>query len=122
MHHLDIHVSDLAAAKRLFDAIGPHVGLELRSDDPDFVSYWRGGKRPSIGLIPGEGAGSGLMRVAFAVADAAAVDAVAAEARKHGATQVDGPSIHSEYGDYYAVFFEDADGNKFEIVLDPEFA
>jgi len=33
-----------------------------------------------------------------------------------GARAIEGPGLHPEYGEYYAVFFEDADGNRFEIV------
>ena len=34
-------------------------------------------------------------------------------------TAIEGPGIHPEYGDdYYAVFFEDPDGNRYEICLD----
>lgn len=124
MHHLDIHVRDVARTKRLFDAIAPHIDFELRSNDDDFVSYWRNERRPSIGFIlDGEVAGSGIARVAFGVRERAAVDAAARAAQREGAQNVDGPAIHPEYGDdYYAVFFEDADGNKYEIVHDPEFA
>jgi predicted lactoylglutathione lyase len=122
MHHIDIHVRDVAASKRLFDAIAPLVGWELRSEYPDFVSYWRDKKRPSLGFIQDGAAGSGRMRLAFAVRDASAVDAVADAAAKRGARNIEGPGIHPEYGDdYYAVFFEDAEGNNYEVVRDPEY-
>jgi predicted lactoylglutathione lyase len=122
MHHIDIHVRDLAAAKRLFDGIAPHIGFELRSEDSDFVSYWRSKKRPSVGFIQDDYAGSGFLRLAFAARDASAVDAAADAAKRNGARQIDGPAVHAEYGDdYYAVFFEDVEGNKFEVILDPEF-
>jgi hypothetical protein len=26
--------------------------------------------------------------------------------------------VHAEYGDHYAVFFQDADGNRYEIMAD----
>lgn len=123
MHHVDMHVRDLAATKRLLDAIAPHIELELRSHDDDFVSYWRNRRRPSFGFIQDDAGGSGRCRLAFGVRDRSAVDAAADAAVRHGAGSVEGPGIHPEYGDdYYAVFFEDADGNKFEIVHDPEFA
>ncbi len=116
MHHVDVHVSDLDAAKRLFSALAPAIGYEMRSEEPDFVSYWQGGTRPTLGFIPDRDAGSAMMRLAFAAASNAGVDAAAHAAQEHGARNVDGPAIHAEYGDdYYAVFFEDADGNKFEV-------
>ena len=55
------------------------------------------------------------------VATQAAVEAAAEAARSNGAHQVEGPGFHPEYGeDYYAVFFEDADGNKYEVCHDVE--
>ena len=119
LHHADIHVSDLSAARTLFDPVMRAAGLELRSADDDYVSYWKDGRRPSIGFIPGGSSGSGDFRLAFSVPSAAAVDAVAAAARDNDARAIDGPAIHPEYADdYYAVFFEDADGNKFEFLRD----
>jgi len=116
MHHVDVHVSDLQAAKRLFSALAPAIGYELRSQDSDFASYWQGGKRPSLGFISDEAAGSATMRLAFAAASNGDVDAAAQAAKENGARNIEGPAIHAEYGDdYYAVFFEDADGNKFEV-------
>lgn len=120
MHHVDVHVRDIAAAKRLLSALAPGLGYELRSDDDDFFSYWRAGKtRPAIGFLLDSEHGSGTMRLAFSVATSGDVDALAAAARANGATAFEGPGLHPEYGDdYYAVFFEDADGNRYEICVD----
>lgn len=102
----------------MFDAIAPHVGYRRCSDDPDFTGYETAdGGRPRVGLIlePSDVA-SGSMRLAFSVASRDAVDAAAQAASQRGARAIEGPGPHPEYGDYYAVFFEDADGNRFEIV------
>jgi catechol 2,3-dioxygenase-like lactoylglutathione lyase family enzyme len=117
MHHVDVHVSDVARARRLLDAFMPLVGYAVRYENDDYVSYWRG-TRPAIGFIE-DGADAGATRLAFAVAQTNDVDAAADAAISAGARNVEGPGIHPEYSDdYYAVFFEDADGNKFEIVRD----
>jgi glyoxylase I family protein len=119
MHHVDIHVSDIRAARRLFDAVMPAVGYELRGEDSDYVSYWRNRVRPSLGFIADGESGSAMMRIAFAVPTNDAVDAAASIARANGARSIEGPSTFPEYDpDYYAVFFEDVDGNKFEICAD----
>lgn len=117
MHHIDIHVRDLAATKALIDAIAPEVGYRCRYADEEFVGYETAdGGRPRFGLIPDTEAG-GTMRMAWQVADRAAVDRVGALVRAHGGRAIEGPSLHPEYGDdYYAVFFEDAGGNKFEVL------
>ncbi|HKU80784.1 MAG TPA: VOC family protein [Candidatus Tumulicola sp.] len=119
LHHVDVHVRDLAAARALFDAIAPHVGYRTCNDDPDFAGYERAdGGRPRVGLIldPAD-VRAGSIRVAFSVASRDEVDAAAAAAERSGARAIEGPGLHPEYGDdYYAVFFEDADGNRYEIV------
>jgi predicted lactoylglutathione lyase len=124
LHHIDVHVRDLKAAKRFFGALAPAIGYRLRVDDADFVGY-----EPEIGGYPRVGFGldtehgSGLMRLAFGVESRAAVDAVAKIATENGARNMEGPSLHPEYGDdYYAAFFEDADGNLYEIAAEPEAA
>jgi catechol 2,3-dioxygenase-like lactoylglutathione lyase family enzyme len=98
----------------------PVVGYGLRHEETDFVSYWRDGARPAIGFIEdGTPVRASAMRIAFAVRETADVDAAARAAIDAGARNVEGPGFHPEYGDdYYAVFFEDFDGNKFEIVHD----
>jgi predicted lactoylglutathione lyase/heme-degrading monooxygenase HmoA len=120
LHHVDVHVRDLAAAKELFDALADSIGYRRRSADDEFIGYEPvDGGRPRFGLLRDENAG-GSMRLAFAVGRRAQVDAAAGFAREHGATAIEGPGLHPEYGDdYYAVFFEDADGNKYEIIADP---
>jgi predicted lactoylglutathione lyase len=117
LHHVDVHVRDLDAARALFDAIAPYIGYRKLSEESDFAGYETAdGGRPRIGLILDPEHQAGSMRLAFSVGTRQQVDAVAQAAREHGAAAIEGPGLHPEYGDYYAVFFEDVDGNKFEIV------
>ena len=117
LHHVDIHVRDLDAARSLFDAIAPHIGYRKLSEEPEFAGYEAAdGGRPRFGLILDPKHQSGSMRLAFSVETRQQVDAAARAAREQHADTIEGPGLHPEYGDYYAVFFEDADGNKFEIV------
>lgn len=121
LHHIDVHVRDVAATAALLDAIGEFVGyhrLESPGDDdePGFVGFGTAeGGRPRIGLIPDESARGGTMRLAFSARSREEVDGAARAARDAGALAIEGPALHEEYGDYYAVFFEDRDGNRFEI-------
>ena len=119
MHHVDVHVSDAVASRRFFDAIMPLVGYEPRVDSSSEFAYWCAERRPAIAFtLDADRSGSGSMRIAFAVPTSADVDRAAAAAAHHGARNIEGPGIHPEYGDeYYAVFFEDLDGNKFEVCL-----
>lgn len=124
LHHLDIHVRDIDATQTLLDALAGHIGYRrivdsAEPEEPGFVGYETvSGGRPRFGLIPDLAALPGSTRVAFAVETRAQVDAAARVARDHGACAIEGPGPHPEYGDYYAVFFEDAGGNKFEICAD----
>jgi catechol 2,3-dioxygenase-like lactoylglutathione lyase family enzyme len=124
LHHVDIHVRNIDATQALLDALAEHIGYRriIDSDEPEepgFVGYeTTAGGRPRFGLIPDAASLPGSTRLAFAVETRGQVDAVADIARAHGARAIEGPGLHPEYGDYYAVFFEDAEGNKFEITAD----
>ena len=119
LHHVDVHVRDLRGACNLFDALCQVVGYRRRYADDDFVGYEPVAReRPRIGFLRDSEAG-GSMRLAFSVERRQLVDEAARIALEQGALRIEGPSVHFEYGDdYYAVFFEDAGGNKFEIVAD----
>jgi catechol 2,3-dioxygenase-like lactoylglutathione lyase family enzyme len=121
LHHIDVHVSDLQATKRLFGALAPAIGYRMRLDNEDFAGYEPvNGGCPRVGFEQDTRYGSGLMRLAFGVESRKAVDAAAQIASDNGARNMEGPSLHPEYGDdYYAAFFEDADGNLYEIASEP---
>src|SRR5262245_41528602 len=58
-----------------------------------------------------------LHHLAFKVESKDEVDRLAAELARIGANIVDGPVLFPQHGsDYYAVFFKDPDGIKYEIV------
>ncbi len=126
LHHVDIHVRNIDAAQTLLDALAEHIGYRRITDldepeEPGFVGYeTAAGGRPRFGLIPDPASLPGSTRLAFAVETRWQVDAAAGIAREHGARAFEGPGLHPEYGDFYAVFFEDAGGNKFEILTDAE--
>jgi len=68
--------------------------------------------RRSIAQGPGA-----LHHLAFKVESKAEVDRLAVELERIGANIVDGPCLFPQHGsDYYAVFFKDPDGIKYEIV------
>lgn len=123
LHHVDVHVRRLEPVQALFDALGETIGYRRRVRDDDFVGYeTSSGGRPRIGFILDEQAG-GSMRLAFSVATRELVDQAGEILRANAAAALEGPSLNPEYGDdYYAVFFEDPDGNKYEILVDPAVA
>jgi heme-degrading monooxygenase HmoA/catechol 2,3-dioxygenase-like lactoylglutathione lyase family enzyme len=120
LHHVDVHVRRLEPVRTLFDALSETIGYRCRVREDDFVGYeTSAGGRPRIGFILDEQAG-GTMRLAFSVESRQLVDQAGEILRANGALAIEGPSLNPEYGDdYYAVFFEDSDGNKYEILVDP---
>lgn len=119
LHHVDVHVRRLDSVRALFDALGETIGYRCRVRDDDFVGYETStAGRPRVGFLLDEQAG-GTMRLAFSVESRELVERAGEIVRTNGALAVDGPALHPEYGDdYYAVFFEDPDGNKYEVVAD----
>ncbi len=122
LHHVDVHVRDLAAARRLFDALGDAIGYRLGAEGEWYLRYRPvEGERPRILFTTEGGTAGGASRLAFAVRDRHAVDAAASAAAAAGARAVEAPGLNPEYGeDCYAAFFDDADGNRYEIVADAE--
>jgi catechol 2,3-dioxygenase-like lactoylglutathione lyase family enzyme len=118
LHHVDVHVRDLAATSTLFESLAPLIGYRRRAEEPDFVGFeTTDGGRPRIGFLLDPDCRAGSMRLAFSVDSNEQVDASAQVVRERAARAIEGPGLNPEYGDgYYAVFFEDADGNKYEIV------
>jgi predicted lactoylglutathione lyase len=55
-------------------------------------------------------------RIAFAAPSRKEVDRITAVVRRAGGAAIEGPLVCASYHQpYYAVFFEDPDGNKFEV-------
>lgn len=122
LHHIDIHAIDPTGPKRLLDAIADVIGYVPRTgDDADFAGYVAAnGRRPNLGIIADLDHRAGSMQIAFGVQSNAKVDEAGRRALEAGARAIEGPAFHPEYGDdYYAVFFEDDQGNKYEVCADP---
>ncbi len=119
--HVDLRVRSLAAARKLYDAFLPAVGFSEVDASDGSVGYFLpdalGAKPPFVYLsedVPDHRGGAN--RIAFWAGSVAEVDRVAGIVLAAGALVVDGPEYCHEYTPgYYAVFFEDADGNKWEV-------
>jgi catechol 2,3-dioxygenase-like lactoylglutathione lyase family enzyme len=112
--HLWIRVSDVAAAKRFYETIGPYADIHLSHELPERVHF--AGRHRSFGLVHGT-APTENVHLAFPAADNAVVDefhraATAAGYRDNGA-----PGERSVYhAGYYAAYVLDPDGNNVELV------
>ena len=115
--HVDLRVSDIAKVRRLYDALLPALGYTRVNDDGDQLYYHLPGDDVDFfGINADPEHRANGTRIAFAAANREQVDELAALARAAGAQAFEPPHLCSEYGEtYYAAFFEDVDGNKFEI-------
>jgi catechol 2,3-dioxygenase-like lactoylglutathione lyase family enzyme len=117
--HIDVRVVDLAAERGFYDALLPALGLTEIVEAPDTREYYEplapDEARRFVGLTVDAGHRANATRIAFAAASPSDVDRLAHVARAAGARAMEGPEIPYSSEKYYAVFFEDGCGNKFEI-------
>jgi catechol 2,3-dioxygenase-like lactoylglutathione lyase family enzyme len=117
--HVDVRVVDLGAARPLYDALLPALGLTEVIDSPNAREYYEPTEpdeaRRFFGLNADPGHRPNANRVCFAAVSPSDVDRLAAVARCAGARRMEGPEIPYSSEKYYAVFFEDHSGNKLEI-------
>jgi catechol 2,3-dioxygenase-like lactoylglutathione lyase family enzyme len=118
--HLDLRVSNVARARPFYDAFLPAVGFARVRGEGDWASYSVDGDHrtstPFVWLNEEAGYRGGSNRIAFWADTEQEVDRVAEIVRAAGAQAMEGPEYCFEYTPgYYAAFFEDLDGNKWEI-------
>ena len=119
--HIDLRVSSVAIARPLYDAFLPVVGFGDIKSGITWVSYTvtarDGSSRPPfVEITESPGHRGGENRVAFWAETEEEVNRVGEVVRSSGARAVEGPEYCYDYTPgYYALFFEDADGNKWEV-------
>jgi len=130
-HHIDLNVSDLAASKRVYGPVLEFLGYTQVKDESGCEWDLRvgEGRGASLGLRqcdPAEAGhkhhryAPGLHHLAWRADSRDDVDRLHQLLVEHGITVLDPPAHYPEYsGDYYAVFFEDPDGMKLELVFAP---
>jgi catechol 2,3-dioxygenase-like lactoylglutathione lyase family enzyme len=117
--HIDLRVKDYQLAMKFYRQLLPELGFTCeRSDDEWGTFYSAGGDKPSafFGVTADPDHVPNGTRIAFWAETRAEVDRIGALVRKIGGHNIEGPELCREYSPgYYAVFFEDADGNKLEV-------
>ncbi len=117
--HVDLRVTNLAAARLFYDGWLPALGFPHVSATPIGVAYSADRAHPKpefIGLIEDPGHVPNGTRLAFWADTPEAVDALEALVRKAGARHVEAAEYCPEYSPtYYAVYFEDPCGNRLEV-------
>lgn len=120
--HVDIRVRDRDRARTFYGTLLPALGLTAVYEGQEWTTYaesddgrpvWQ---RSFLSLTEKREHAPSENCIAFRAASRAEVDRLAAVARAAGAGNVDGPAPYDETAQgYYAVFFEDPDGNRLEI-------
>ncbi len=119
--HLDVRVRDLARARGFYDAFCAAVGLGAVSTSECWVSYDSPSEAgPFLAITAEPDMAPSHTRIAFRAGSREAVDAVAEAAKRAGATEYEAPHDCPEYSEgYYAAFFADLDGNRYEVCHRP---
>jgi catechol 2,3-dioxygenase-like lactoylglutathione lyase family enzyme len=132
--HIEITVRDMSVAVRFYDNLLPLLGFDLANrsrarieeHEKHVVSY----EHPRLGfaitsprqVFAGETINrrkpGSLHHLAFRATSRAEVDRLYAEVKAIGATIVNAPREYPEYtpAGYYAFFFKDPEGIKYEVV------
>lgn len=125
--HTGIVVTDLAKARRFYDAIARPLGLATASNSAESFLFgrsaqepipylWIGTIRPSY-WVEGSRAGLNQAHIAFIAPDKAAVDAFYEAALSAGGRDNGPPGPREGAGDYYGAFVLDPDGNNIEACV-----
>jgi catechol 2,3-dioxygenase-like lactoylglutathione lyase family enzyme len=118
--HIDLRVRDVERAKKFYRPLLNALGFTLESSNPKWTTY----DAPTRDGNPGEMFGfthdpnhkPNETRIAFWADNREEVDRVAEIARAAGATNIEGPEPYTpDTPNYYAVFFDDPEGNKLEV-------
>jgi catechol 2,3-dioxygenase-like lactoylglutathione lyase family enzyme len=127
LDHTGFVVSDLAKARRFYDAIakplglatadnGPHAFLFGRSAQEPIPYLWIGTLRPSY-WAEGSRPGLNQTHVAFIAPSKEAVDEFYRAALAAGGRDNGKPGPREGAGDYYGAFVLDPDGNNIEACV-----
>ena len=133
--HIQITVQDMDVAVPFYDQLLPLLGFDIRrrvdatieEHDSHVVDYTH--PRLGFAITSPRSAFAGeaihrrkpgaLHHLAFKAESRAEVDRLYSELKKIGAMIVREPKVYPEYSpDYYAVFFKDLEGIKYEVVCD----
>jgi predicted lactoylglutathione lyase len=115
--YVTLGTNDLARAAKFYDALLGEIGGKRSLESERFVSWSAGEGGPGLGVIkPYDGKtatpGNGAM-VALAVDSQTKVKALYDKAIELGAKDEGGPGLR--WGNFYAAYFRDLDGNKLNV-------
>ena len=117
--HIDLRVRDLTRARAFYSKILPAMGFSRDKSDPGWGTFESDGGKGAVeffGFTEDKGHVPNQTRIAFWAESNEEVDRLTEIVRGAGGRNLEGPQIWPEYTPgYYALFFEDPDGNKLEV-------
>ena len=116
--HIDLRVKNRAAAQAFYEQVLPAIGFRVDKSGEEWGLFEAdGGKAVDFfGFTEEADHRPNGNRIAFWAESRDAVDKIAEVVCKAGGKNLEGPELCAGYSPgYYAVFFEDPDGNKLEV-------
>jgi catechol 2,3-dioxygenase-like lactoylglutathione lyase family enzyme len=117
--HIDLRVNDFQRAQRFYGKILPALGFTRDKSDQEWGTFYaetKGVPTEFFGFTEDKKHRPNESRIAFWAESDDEVDRMAQIVREAGGKNLEGPQIWPEYSPgYYALFFEDPDGNKLEV-------
>jgi catechol 2,3-dioxygenase-like lactoylglutathione lyase family enzyme len=116
--HIDLRVRNRAAAQKFYARVLPALGFQVDKSGEEWGLFAAGdGKAVDFfGFTEESDHQPNGNRIAFWAESREVVDKVAEVVREAGGRKIEGPELCRDYSPgYYAVFFEDPDGNKLEV-------
>jgi catechol 2,3-dioxygenase-like lactoylglutathione lyase family enzyme len=115
IHHVSVGVSDVARARRFYDAALLPLGFKCLSEDASALGY--GADGPRLWLLAAASVSRDIPgpHICLEAGRRAEVDAFHAAAVRAGGRDNGKPGLRADYGEnYYAAFVADPDGNRIE--------
>jgi catechol 2,3-dioxygenase-like lactoylglutathione lyase family enzyme len=117
--HIDLRVKNLSRARDFYGQILPALGFRIERSDAEGGTFYAdnaSGPADFFGFIEDSTHRPNGTRIAFWAETRDELDRFAAVVKAAGGLNLEGPAECPEYTPgYYALFFEDPDGNKLEI-------
>jgi catechol 2,3-dioxygenase-like lactoylglutathione lyase family enzyme len=116
--HIDLRVKNREVAQRFYAQVLPAIGFHVDKSGERWGLFEADGETgvDFFGFEEESDHQPNANRIAFWAESREAVDRIAEVVRRAGARNIEGPELCLEYSPgYYAVFFEDPDGNKLEV-------
>ena len=117
--HIDLRVKNFDRAMKFYRQLLPALGFTCDRSDQEWATFYSvGGDKPSafFGFTADPEHQPNGSRIAFWAETRAEVDRIGDLVSQIGGRTIEGPELCQEYSPgYYAVFFEDPDGNKLEV-------